>query len=122
MDNDLMASFRHEVLSKGGESTLPCNLNDKWLGLLSAKLEAYIEHEEEDALTLPLAAVLHLLFTKNGGEAVTASLEQLFEHLSDYRIELSLEEIKRKTDLGNDPVSLEKIFTKRTITFGENGP
>lgn len=84
IDNDFMELFRYEVLRKRGESTLSFNLNDKWLVLLSATIEAYVEQEEEDALTLPLGAVLHLLFTKNGGEAVTASLEKPFEHLSDH--------------------------------------
>ncbi len=117
MAKDLMISFRDEVLRKGPESTLPCNLNDKWRDLLATQLEAYFEQEAEDALSLPLAAVLHLLCSKSGGEAVTVSQDKLFDHLCDYRIELGLEEIRRKTDLGNEPVSLQEIFTNRTVTF-----
>ena len=60
MAKDLMVSFRDEVLRKGFESTLPCNLNDKWLGLLAAQLEAYFERDVEEALSLPFAAVLHI--------------------------------------------------------------
>ncbi|WP_339430148.1 hypothetical protein [Pseudomonas taetrolens] len=117
MAKDLMVLFRDEVLRKGPESTLPCNLNDKWLDRLTAHLEEYFEHDVEDALSLPFAAVLHLLCSKSGGEAVTVSLDKLFDHLCDYRIELGLEEIRRKTDLGNEPVSLQAIFTNRTVTF-----
>ena len=61
--------------------------------------------------------LLHILCTKSGGEAVTISQDKLFDHLCDYRIELGLEEIRRKTDLGNEPVSLEEIFTNRAVTF-----
>ncbi|WP_321834170.1 hypothetical protein [Pseudomonas kulmbachensis] len=117
MAKGLMVSFRDEVLRKGLESTLPCNLSDKWLGVLAAQLEAYFEQDVEDALSLPLAAVLHILCSKSGGEAVTVSQDRLFEHLCDYRIELGLEEIRRKTEMGNEPVSLQAIFTNRTVTF-----
>ena len=117
MAKDLMVSFRNEVLHNGPESTLPCNLNDKWLELLAGQLEAYFEREVEDALSLPLAAVLHILCTKSGGEAVTISQDKLFDHLCDYRIELGLEEIRRKTDLGIELVSLQAIFTNRAVTF-----
>ena len=96
---------------------MPCNLDDKWRDLLAVQLEGYFEHEVEDALSLPLAAVLHLLCSKNGGEAVKVSQDKLFDYLCDYRIELGLEEIRRKTDLGNEPVSLQAIFTNRTVTF-----
>ena len=117
MAKGLMVSFRDEVLRKGLESTLPCNLNDKWLELLAAQLEAYFERDVEEALSLPFAAVLHILCSKSGGEAITVSQDKLFDHLCDYRIELGLEEIRRKTDLGNEPASLQTIFTNRAVTF-----
>lgn len=117
MPKDLMVSFRYEVLRTGPESTLPCNLSDKWLDLLSVQMEEYFEHEVEDALSIPFAAVLHILYAKSAGEPVKVLQSKLFDHLCDYRIELGLEEIRRKTDLGNEPVSLQAIFTNRAVTF-----
>ena len=60
---------------------------------------------------------MHILFAKNGGREITESMNKLFDHLQTYRIELALEEIRRKTDVKASPVTIDTIFTNRSVTF-----
>lgn len=127
MDNsEILRKFRDEVLQSGPESTLPKNLSDYWLGALQQHLDDYLEgvgeRDEEDdeagsSMSLPLAAIIHILFAKNGGEAVSYGLEEMFENFQNYRIELALEEINRKTDMKSAPATLQTIFTNRDVEF-----
>ena len=58
--------------------------------------------EEKDLdISLPLAAIIHILFAKNGGEEISESSEKLYEYFQDYRLELALEEITRKTHVAD---------------------
>ncbi|NWF12453.1 hypothetical protein HX785_02040 [Pseudomonas reactans] len=117
MTEDLLKSFSKEVMQNGPESTLPCNLSDQWLEVLSAQLEDFFENDSDECLSLPMMAVLHILFAKSKGEAISETHNRLFDHLCNYRIELGLEEIRRKTDVSIEPASLESILTNRRVTF-----
>ena len=121
-NNQLLSRFRDEVLRTGPEATLPGSLDDFWLAELSRNLEKVFDTEDDEeekggALSLPLAAVMHILFAKNGGREITESMNKLFDHLQTYRIELALEEIRRKTDVKASPVTIDTIFTNRSVTF-----
>ncbi|MES2869012.1 MAG: hypothetical protein V4749_05540 [Pseudomonadota bacterium] len=115
MFEELLVMLDKEVLSAGPESTVPINLSDKWLDLMVAQMEDYFDHDIEAALSVPLAAVVHILFAKNGGVPVTESQDQLFEHLCRYRIELGFEEIRRKTGMDIEPASLQTILSSRVV-------
>ncbi|MGY2135229.1 hypothetical protein ACW9I8_01255 [Pseudomonas reactans] len=117
MPEDLLKSFSTEVMQTGPESTLPCNLSDQWLEILSAQMEDFFEHDSDDCLSLPMIAVLHILFAKHEGAAISVTHDGLFDHICSYRIELGLEEIRRKTDMDVTPASLKTIFTSRNVTF-----
>ena len=39
------------------------------------------------------------------------------QNICNYRIELGLEEIRRKTDMDVEPASVRTIFTARNVTF-----
>ncbi|MBA6113519.1 MULTISPECIES: hypothetical protein [Pseudomonas] len=122
-DPTLLARFRDEVLLSGQEASLPRNLSDFWLEEIQNQLERYFESlerspDEEDEgvdMALPLAAIVHILFAKNGGEEISETLEKLYEYFQDYRLELALEEISRKTDVISEPATLESIFTNREV-------
>jgi len=120
MSENMLVSFRNEVLLNGPESTLPCNLDERWLDVLSAHMEQFFESNVDGALSLPLAAVVHILFAKSGGEPVRESQDELIEQLCKYRLELGFEEIRRKTNLSIEPASLETILTNRDISFSFN--
>jgi hypothetical protein len=120
---NLLARFRDEVLLTGPESSLPSNLPEFWLDELQDHLERYFndlnsdsDAEEKDLdISLPLAAVIHILFAKNGGEAISESSEKLFGYFQDYRLELALEEITRKTHVAAEAATIETIFTNRDV-------
>lgn len=120
MSEDLLKSFSKEVMQNGPESTLPCNLSDQWLEVLSAQMEDFFENDSDECLSLPLMAVLHILFAKNEGAAISETHDRLFDHLCNYRIELGLEEIRRKTHVSVEPANLESILTKRSVAFKQS--
>lgn len=64
-----------------------------------------------------MIAVLHILFAKNEGAAILETHDGFFDHICNYRIELGLEEIRRKTDMDVEPASVRTIFTARNVTF-----
>lgn len=116
--------FKEEVMMFGPEATLPSNLSDYWLTEIQQSLERYFDSVEgpedmegEGSMSLPLAAVLHILFAKSGGEPIRASLEEMFKHYEDYRIELALEEIRRKTGVQTESATIASIFTNRVVTI-----
>ena len=41
----------------------------------------------------------------------------MFEYMQSYRLELALEEIRRKTEVKVVPATLETIFTDRDLEF-----
>lgn len=112
-----------EVLLTGPESSLPSNLSQFWLEELQNHLERYFDglNSESDAeekdldISLPLAAIIHILFAKNGGEEISESSEKLYEYFQDYRLELALEEITRKTHVAAEAATIETIFTNRDV-------
>ncbi|MEE6443726.1 MULTISPECIES: hypothetical protein [Pseudomonas] len=118
---NLLARFRDEVLHAGPQSTLPINLSEFWLEELQTHLERYFDSLESDSaeedidISLPLAAIIHILFAKNGGEAISESSEKLYEYFQDYRLELALEEITRKTHVVAEAATIETIFNNRDV-------
>lgn len=123
-EKHILRRFQEEVIMCGPEATLPSNLSDYWLTEIQQSLERCFdslkgpeEAEGEESMSLPLAAIMHILFAKSGGEAIQASLEEMFMHFEDYRIELALEEIRRKTDLTTEPATIASIFNNRKITI-----
>lgn len=80
---NLLALFRDEVLLTGPESSLPSNLSQFWLEELQNHLERYFDglNSESDAeekdldISLPLAAIIHILFAKMVGRRYPRALK-----------------------------------------------
>ncbi|WP_414867112.1 hypothetical protein [Pseudomonas donghuensis] len=121
---NILRRFQEEVILRGAESTLPSNLDDFWLAEIQQSIELYFDDvnganndEIGESMSLPLAAVVHLLFAKKGGGEIRASLDEMFEYIECYRIELALEEIRRKTDFKAEPATIATIFTNRHVVI-----
>ncbi|MBC3450860.1 hypothetical protein HU745_07315 [Pseudomonas mosselii] len=122
-DLKLLTRFRDEVLFTGPESTLPSNLTDFWLDELQRHLKGYFDSlgrdtdngEEDVNVSLPLAAITHILFAKIGGKVIFENLENLHEYFQSYRRELALEKMTRKTRVTLAPATLETIFSNREV-------
>jgi len=127
MDSQLpktdLRQLQSEVLSKGAEAALPCNLSDYWLDLIGRDLEylgrgADLEDFDASGCTSgPLALIVHILVGKTGGNEVTVPVEDLMHHFEDYRIEIAIETVSRRTHMKANAASLETIFANRTVQF-----
>lgn len=123
MEKSDLQKLKHEVLDQGPEAALPCNLTEAWLSMLARDLEMLIQEQKEDHsyLTAPLAIIVHILYGKHGNKEteISFSEEELFKYLQDLRIEISLEIIRRNTNIAPEPATLDTIFTNRNVHIVE---
>lgn len=122
-NDDLISRFKTEVMDTGPESTLPCNLTDEWLDVLLMQADKMANLEELESAdgrpicTELLAGVLHILMAKSGFEGVSIEESELMHVMEMYALELSMENVSRKTEFRCEPATLETIFTNRTVTI-----
>lgn len=117
-----LSKLQKEILSRGPEAALPCNLSDYWLNQVSESLDQVLEVHDEDSgmyMTAPLALVICLLLGKPGSNTREIGEDELFERFNDYRLELALEEVSRRSDIQTPPASLTTIFTNRSIELAK---
>ena len=113
-----LGRLKAEVLDGPPENALPCNLSDYWLHQVGESLERVLEHpgeESEKYMAGPLALIIRILFGKAGGNEMVVADEDLFAHFQDYRIEVALEEVNRKTSIKSTSATIETIFTNRAV-------
>lgn len=114
-NNEIEKRFRVEVLARDTLSTLPCNLTDEWLKILSLQAINLAEGPPEARTTELVAGLLHIISAKHAPEPVDLSEADLFDYFQQYQIELALEEIRRYSDIAPSAASLETIFTERDV-------
>lgn len=110
-----------QVLTQPPAAALPCNLTDEWLDLISRDLEGTLGEDapqEIDAnlLAAPLALVIHILAGQHGEAGHEWSFEDLFSRVQDYRLEIALELLNRRTGVRPTPATLTTIFRQREVT------
>lgn len=114
-----LKKLKMEVFDRGPEATLPGNLPDYWLSLLERDLGMLLQEHKADHnyMTAPLAVVCHILYAQHGnkGKEVSFSEEELFIYLQYLRIEISLEILRRCSDMAAEPATLATIFTNRNV-------
>jgi len=71
--------------------------------------------ENVDPPSCAVAAVFSILLEKNGNRTAKIEFETFMEKLSDYRIEIGLETVHRRTDLSYNPATIETIFSNRSV-------
>lgn len=94
MDKDRLKEFKREVLDIGGDALLPTNLPEKWLNQIDRDLEMVLEKNSQDHkyVTVPLAAVTHLLRAKGIN---SFSDQDLFNGLRAYHAAIKQEKLRR---------------------------
>ena len=95
--------FKTEVIDQGAGACLPRNLSDKWLQAVAQSAEDMMSGTEAGNGSVALAATLTILMAKQGADELTVSEEAMFARFQDYRIELGLEEVHRKTESSTSP-------------------
>lgn len=115
--------FKAEVLDFGANGCLPANLSDFWLHYLSHELD-FLDNLSEAAenenvdISCTLAAVVAILHAQNGGGSMySATVDEVFDKIIDYRIEIGLEMVSRHSEIKCDPATLEDIFTNRDVKY-----
>ena len=108
------------ILAQPPAAALPCNLTDEWLDLISHDLEGALgEDAPEDIdvqlLATPLALVVHILVGQHGETGQAWSFEALFDRLQDYRVEIALELLNRRTGVHTNPATMATIFKQREV-------
>jgi hypothetical protein len=117
----LLMKFKNEVSDLGAEACLPANLSDEWIDYLDEELKSLGDAGGTDAddfnPVCALAAVVMILSAKHSGESVEIPHDKLFENLIEFRIELGLEIVSRRTKIKYDTATIINMFTKRSIGF-----
>lgn len=117
MEQSDLLQLKREVLDHGPEAALPCNLPDKWLGMLARDLEMLPQEQDSSHsyLSAPLYIIIHLLLGKSGQREGSISVEELFEYLQHLKIEIALEVARRSSDIDVVPATIETIFSNRVV-------
>jgi hypothetical protein len=112
-----LARLKTEILDGDASRALPCNLSESWLLLLARDLEEVVGDGPCDAASQfmpgPAAVVMHILASRVQEAPLAVSFEQFFQHLREYRLELALELVRRKTQTPLSPATLDTILTGR---------
>lgn len=119
-----LAELNNDVLRHPADAALPCNLSDKWLTMLARDLEHCVGDSigAPDAghyMAAPLAAILHLLSGKSDSASPPHRLEEIYEYFKDYHVEITLEIVRRNTDITPEPATIETIFTDRRVRLAQ---
>jgi len=117
-----LEKLARDVLGQPPTAALPCNLSDEWLALIARDLDACMgemstdDHcEPSDQMAAPLALVIHLLQGKANGQEEFIAFDDFEKYLNDYKIEIQLELVNRKTNLAIQPACLHDIFEGREV-------
>ena len=112
-----LVKFENDVVKRGAEACLPLNLTDEWLYQLLTAYESVFEGEHGVTLSAHLRAIMEIMFFKLQKNEITLEDNELKRLLDDYRLELSFEEVSRKSDLEANRADLDTIFTNRSVQF-----
>lgn len=96
----LINQFKREVLTNQINSLLPINLSDYWLNELE---------ENYDLLKIAVEEILAARPNVFG----SSSPEEIDEYIGIYSIEVTVEKIRRKTDLYIEAATCETILRER---------
>lgn len=127
----MLSRFSNEVLSHGPDAVLPQNLNDAWLKILQKRCDDFLDtnfavdqcSEKLDMGDPVLVACVHevLRHNRHSGEDVTAGV--LAENITIYALSITMETIRRETDMAMDPPTLEDLLSiDRIVAFGRLNP
>jgi hypothetical protein len=112
------SKFKKEVLDHGAEACLPVNLSDEWIHYLDNELRSLdgISDDENENQSCALLAVVKILHAKNGGGSLFIDImNELYQKLKEYRIEIALETVRRRTEIKYEVATINNIFTNRSV-------
>lgn len=114
----LLSKFANEVLSQGASALLPQNLSSEWLVNIQKMADNFLDvnfqsedcSEIGDVVDPILSACVSEILSYQQEGATKISPEDLTKKITTYCIHLTIETIRRESNIGVQPPSLENIF------------
>lgn len=124
----MLSKFSNEVLSRGSSAVLPQNLSDSWLKALQKLSDDFLDSnfamdqctETLDAGNPVLVSCVHELLRYNRSNRPDISTEELAENVTIYALSITMETIRRESDMEMAPPTLENLLSiDRIVQFGK---
>jgi hypothetical protein len=123
--------FSNEVLSHGSKAVLPQNLNAYWLSALQDLSDDFLDSnfavdqcvETIDTGDPLLVSCVHEVFRYNQGDGPDLSADELIENVTIYALSITMETIRRESDMEMTPPTLQNLLSiDRIVEFGKINP
>ena len=125
----MLTRFANEVLSQGASAILPQNLNTFWLGKLQRHADDFLDNnfavdqctETVDTGDPVLVACVHEAIGNLTDLVMSPAL--LAEYITIYSLSLTMESIRRESDIEMALPTLENLLSlKRIVQFAKINP
>lgn len=127
----MLSRFSNEVLSRGAAAVLPQNLSTFWLETLQKRADDFLDSnfavdyctDAVDTGDPVLVACVHEVLGYNHGPKADLPPEALAEHATIYALSITMETIRRESDMQMALPTLEDLLSiDRIIRFGKVNP
>ena len=128
----MLSRFSNEVLSHGSSAVLPQNLSDFWLKTIQKLCDNFLDSnfsvdqctETLDMGDPVLVACIHeVIHHKQRSTGPETSAEELAEKATIYALSITMETIRRESDIDMPPPTLENLLSvDRIVQFGKINP
>ncbi len=127
----LLTKFSNEVLSRGPGAVLPQNLNAFWLKTIQKLCDDFLDRNFAVDQCSPtpnlgdpvLVACVHEILLHNQGRGPEIPEETLAEHVTIYALSITMETIRRESDIQMPLPSMDNLLSiDRIVKFGKINP
>lgn len=127
----MLARFSNEVLSRGANAVLPQQLSDSWLDILQKHCDHFLDRnfavdqcpESLDLGDPLLVACVHEVLRGQGDDTTDMSAEELAEHVTIYALSITMETIRRQSDIAMQAPSVDNLLSiDRIVAFSRTNP
>ena len=124
----LLSKFSNEVLSRGSGAVLPQNLDPFWLKTIQKLCDDFLDRNfavDQCTSTLDtgdpvLVACVHEILRHNQGQGHEISSDQLAEHVTIYALSITMETIRRESDIQMSLPEMQDLLSiDRIVEFGK---
>ena len=119
----LLSKFANEVLSRGASALLPQNLSSEWLGNIQKMADNFLDvnfqsedcSEIGDVVDPILSACVSEILSYQQEGTTEISPDDLTKKITTYCIYITIETIRRESNIEVQPPSLENIFVYENL-------
>ena len=127
----MLSKFSNEVLSRGSSAVLPQNLSNDWLKKIQKLSDDFLDSnfaidqctETRDMGDPVLVSCVHEILSYNRTAGPEISAGELAEKVTIYALSITMESIRRESDMEMEPPTLENLLSiDRIVQFGKINP